>query len=81
MRVAPIIVTTKAAQRDATWHSRPSATGAKRWHVLSVDGVTPACGGQMVLQADRAVDFNEVPASGQCMRPGCKQRWPTQVED
>lgn len=65
-----------AAQRDATWHTRPSTTGAKRWHVVSTDGVTPACGAQMVLQDDKAVQAEEVAISSRCQRPGCRQLWP-----
>ena len=65
-----------AAQRDATWHSRPSTTGAKRWHVVSADGVTPACRAQMVLQDDMAIEASEVMESRRCQRPGCKQLWP-----
>lgn len=69
-----------AAQRDATWHSRPSRSGAKRWHVVSVDGVSPACGAQMVLQEDAAIKAEDVAQSGRCQRPGCKQLWPQSVK-
>ncbi len=65
-----------AAQSDATWHRRPSTTGSKRWHVVSDEGATPACGAPMMLQDDRAIDAAEVPQSSRCQRPGCKQLWP-----
>lgn len=67
---------TMAAQRDATWHAHPSRAGVKRWHVLSVDGVSPACGAQLVLQNDAAIQAEEVAQRSRCQRPGCKQLWP-----
>ena len=69
-------MTLMAAQRDATWYSHPSTTGGKRWHVVSADGVSPACGAQMVLQDDMGIQAEEVPNNSRCQRPGCKQLWP-----
>ncbi len=69
-------MTLMAAQRDAMWHSNPSTSGGKRWHVVSADGVTPACGAQMMLQDDMAIQASEVMQSSRCQRPGCKQLWP-----
>lgn len=71
---------TLAAPRDASWHPRPSTTGPKRWHVVSADGVTPACGAQMLLQDDAAIPLEEVAQSSRCQRSGCKQLWPQSVE-
>ncbi|MBV8248473.1 MAG: hypothetical protein JO200_08470 [Comamonas sp.] len=68
-------VTTAETKQIVTIQAAP---GPKRWHVLRSDGVTPACGAQMVSQTDKAIDAIEVPDTCRCMRPGCKQLWPTQ---
>lgn len=71
-----IYMVVMAAQRDATWHRSPSTSGSKRWHIVSADGVSPACGAPMMLQDDMAIDAAEVTQFSRCQRPGCKQLWP-----
>lgn len=72
-----------AAQRDASWHSRPSRNGGK-FHII-VDGGVAACsknpylrGGTLVLQSDtEAMPARQVHPVLRCKRNGCRQVWPT----
>lgn len=69
-------MTVMAAQREQRGTADPQQRGGKRWHVVSADGVTPACGAPMLLQNDMTIPAAEVMQSSRCQRPGCKHLWP-----
>jgi hypothetical protein len=67
-----------AAQRDASWYSRPDVYSDKVIHVAGREdreGFMSRCG-RSVLNDGMTWELDEVPAGLRCRSNGCRQAWP-----
>lgn len=68
-----------AAQRDASWYSRPNVRSVKVIHIAGQEcreGFMSRCG-RSVLNDDMTWTLDEVSDGLRCRSNGCRQAWPT----
>ncbi|MFJ8437648.1 hypothetical protein [Kitasatospora griseola] len=80
---APAVEEPWAAQRDASWYSRPDVRTVKALHVAGREGregFYSRCG-RSVLNDNECWDLAEVPPGLRCRSNGCRQAWPVEVTE